>query len=192
MASARRASASSRSSRRCSSRRRARRAGISAGLVRSTAADCRSNSSSLARCASAAAPVSASMRRTPEATEASLMILKADIAGAAHMGAAAQLDREGLLVAVLGAHRDNADLLAVFLAEQRERTLGDGAFRRQQPGAHFGVGTDAGVDLGLDRGDVRGAQRPGMTEIEAQPVRRDQRALLRHMLAEPPAQGLMQ
>ena len=108
------------------------------------------------------------------------------------MGAAAQLDREGLLFAVLGAHRDNPNLLAVFLAEQCERALGDGAFGGQKPGAYFGVGADLGIDLGLDRGDVVGAQRPGMTEIEAQPVRRDERALLRHMLAEPSAQRLMQ
>src|SRR5439155_22635418 len=41
-------------------------------------------------------------------------------------------------------------------------------------------------------GDVGPAKRPGMPEIETQPVGRDDRALLRHMLAEPPAQRLMQ
>ena len=48
---------------------------------------------------------------------------EADVAGAADMGAAAQLDRIGaLVVAVLDrAHGDDAHLVAVFLAEQRAR-----------------------------------------------------------------------
>ena len=54
---------------------------------------------------------------------------QADIAGAADMGAAAQLDRIGSRIAVgravCAAHRHDTDLLAVFLAEQRERALGD-------------------------------------------------------------------
>ena len=48
---------------------------------------------------------------------------QADVAGAAHMGAAAQLDRpaERILAVLAGAlaHRDDADLVAIFLAEQR-------------------------------------------------------------------------
>ena len=53
---------------------------------------------------------------------------QADIAGAAHMGAAAQLDRIGVLrlgARLALAHADDADLFAVFLAEQRQRALGD-------------------------------------------------------------------
>ena len=41
-----------------------------------------------------------------------------DVAGAADVGAAAQLDRVGAAVRRL-AHRDDADLVAVLLAEQR-------------------------------------------------------------------------
>ena len=115
-----------------------------------------------------------------------------DVAGAADMRAAAQLDREGLLVVTRSAHRDDPHLVAVFLAEQRQRPFGDGAVRGQQAGAHRAVGPNALVDLGLDRPDVLLRQRPRVAEIEAQPVGRDERALLRHMLAEAPAQRLMQ
>ena len=48
------------------------------------------------------------------------------------------------------------------------------------------------VDLGLDRADLLGRHRPGLAEVEAQPVGGDQRALLRHVLAEMAAQGRMQ
>ena len=76
------------------------------------------------------------MRRTPEATALSLDDLEqADIAGAPHMRAAAELDGisvAGLALAVAHAHRDDADLIAVFLAEQRQRAFGDGLVRRHQ------------------------------------------------------------
>ena len=51
-----------------------------------------------------------------------------DVAGAADMGAAAQLDRVGPAVLAL-AHRDDPDLVAVLLAEQRH---GPGADRRRR------------------------------------------------------------
>ena len=44
------------------------------------------------------------------------------------------------------------------------------------------------VDLGLDGPDLVRRHRPGLAEVEAQPVGRDQRALLRHVLAQMPAQ----
>ncbi len=115
-----------------------------------------------------------------------------DVAGAADMGATAELDRIGARFAIAGAHRDDAHLLAVFLAEQRERAFRNRLVGAQQPGAHAGIGADLGVDLGFDRDDVLWGQRPRMAEIETEPVGRDQRALLRHTLAEPMAQRLMQ
>ena len=51
---------------------------------------------------------------------------QADIAGAPDMGAAAQLDGisvSGALAVGVDAHRDDAHLLAIFLAEQRQRAL---------------------------------------------------------------------
>ena len=107
------------------------------------------------------------------------------------MRAAAQLYREGPLVVARAAHRDDPDLVAVFLAEQRQRPFGDGAVRGQQAGAHGAVGANALVDLGLDRPDVLLRQRPRVAEIEAQPVGSDERALLRDVLAESPAQRLV-
>src|SRR3546814_2686655 len=55
---------------------------------------------------------------------------QADVAGAAHMGAAAELDRI-IPVAEL-AHGEHADLVAVFLAEQRHGAGGDRLVRRHQ------------------------------------------------------------
>ena len=54
---------------------------------------------------------------------------QADVAGAADMRAAAQLDREGPLVVTRAAHRDDPHLIAIFLAEQRQRPFGDRAVR---------------------------------------------------------------
>ena len=63
----------------------------------------------------------ASMRRTPAATApAADDRHQADIAGARDMGAAAKLDRKGACAARL-AHRDDADFVAIFFAEQRSR-----------------------------------------------------------------------
>ena len=48
------------------------------------------------------------------------------------------------------------------------------------------------VHLRLDLGEVLARQRVVMREIEPQPVRRVERAALRHMIAQPLAQRLMQ
>ena len=50
------------------------------------------------------------------------------------------------------------------------------------------VGADFGVHVGFDRGDLFGAQRLGVREIEAQAVGRDQAALLGDVAAEAMAQ----
>ena len=51
---------------------------------------------------------------------------------------------------------------------------------------------DVGVDLGLDRRELVGGHRLGMGEVEAQPVGRDEAAALGDVIAERPAQRLVQ
>ncbi len=116
----------------------------------------------------------------------------ADVAGAADMRAAAQLDRIRRLVAFSGTHRDDAHLLAVFLAEQRHRTQFDRGVRRHQPRRHLAVLAHTRIHLGLHPGDVLAGQRSRLRDVEAQPVRRVQAALLRDMRTQPPAQRLVQ
>ena len=48
------------------------------------------------------------------------------------------------------------------------------------------------VHFGFDCGDVVGRERAGLGEIEAQPIRRDERALLRHMPPKPMAERRVQ
>src|SRR5260370_17372257 len=103
------------------------------------------------------------------------------------MRAAAQLDREGPLVVTRSAHRDDPHLVAVFLAEQRERPFGDGTVRGQQAGAHGAVGPNAFVDLGLDSPNVLLRQRPRVAEVAAHPGGGDNRALLPPPPASAPA-----
>src|SRR6266446_5949692 len=85
-----------------------------------------------------------------------------DVAGAADMRTAAELDREGPVVVVCFAHRDDPHLVAVLFAKERERTLGDGAIGCQQAGAYCGVRADAPVDLRLDRLDILARHRSRM------------------------------
>ncbi|WP_244287981.1 hypothetical protein [Labrenzia sp. 011] len=117
-----------------------------------------------------------------------------DIPGALHMCATAQFQRIGLagLVAMkCRAHGDNTDLVTVFLAEKRHGPGLDGIVHRHQAGFHRRVLQDDLVGDGLDPGQFLVAHRLGMGEIEAQPLRRNQGAFLRHMGAKHLAQGLM-
>ena len=79
-----------------------------------------------------------------------------DVAGAADMGAAAQLDRVGPAVLAL-AHRDDPDLVAILLAEQRHGAGADGVVAGHDPDAGLVVLAQEVVDLGLDRADLLGA-----------------------------------
>ncbi|EGO96301.1 hypothetical protein APM_0875 [Acidiphilium sp. PM] len=108
------------------------------------------------------------------------------------MGAAAQLDRIGRPAGIAGAHRDDAHLIAVFLAEQGHRAALDRFIGRHEPGFDRGVLADAGVDLALDGAEFRSRHRAGLGDVEAQAVRRVQAALLRHVRAEGAAQRLVQ
>ncbi len=111
------------------------------------------------------------------------------------MRAAAELDRVGIarpLAVGVHAHADDAHLIAVFLAEQSERTLGDGLVGRHQVGLDGRVLEDHGVDQILHLADLGAGHRFLMREVEAEPPRLDQRALLRHMLSEHLAERLVQ
>ena len=108
------------------------------------------------------------------------------------MRAAAEFNRPGRLVALAGPHGHDAHLIAVFLAEQRHRALGDGGVRRHETGRDLGVFPDAGVHLGLNPGQFVGCDGAGLADIETQPVRGIQAAFLHDMLAEFPAHRLMQ
>jgi hypothetical protein len=121
----------------------------------------------------------------------------ADIAGLAHMGAAAKLQRIGLPVAALArpvqrAHRHDPHLVAVFLAEKRLRPDAARVVRRHDPGFHGRVLADEIVHLPLDLRNLLQAQRLAMAEVEAQPVGRIERAALRHVIAKRAAQRLVQ
>jgi hypothetical protein len=105
---------------------------------------------------------------------------KPDIAQPAHMRAAAQFDRERLSRRVV-AHGEHAHFVAIFLAEQRFGARRDRLVGRHQPRRDIGVLAHDGVDLGFDALEFFRRHGLGMAEIEAQPVRRDQRALLRDM-----------
>ena len=120
---------------------------------------------------------------------------QADIAGAAHMSAAAQLDRIGMLglgARLALAHADDADLFAVFLAEQRKRALGDRLVGTHQMRLHRGVLQYHGVGKVLHRADLSRRHRPRMGEVEAEPPGLDQRALLRNVQPKHLAQRLVQ
>src|SRR3954468_1683642 len=118
-----------------------------------------------------------------------------DVAGAACMGAAAELDREGpvgALAAGCPAHRDDADLVAVFLAEEGAGPRVDRFLDAHQLRHHRLVLEEHGVgDVG-DAPYLLVADWLWMAEVEAQAVRRDERALLGNMVAENLAQGLVQ
>ena len=108
------------------------------------------------------------------------------------MGAAAQFDRPAERVASTLAHGYDAHLVAILLAEQGARP----GFARIVHPHH------AGDDLAVLQHDVVGdvldalqflrRDRLGVREIEAQALRRDQRATLGNVIAEHEAQRLVQ
>ena len=110
------------------------------------------------------------------------------------MGAAAQFERiDGPARAMgIAAHGDDAHLVAIFLAEQRHGTLGNGGIDRHQPRGDRIVLQHDLVGHGLDLGNLVGRHRLVVGEVEAQPVGLHQRALLRHMGAQRDAQRLVQ
>ena len=109
---------------------------------------------------------------------------QANVAGARHMRAAAQLDRKI-------PQPQHAHPLAVFLAEQRH---GTGLLGRGE--VHFLIvcrliGTHLGVDHILDGAQFPVGQGFAMGEVEPQALGIDQRTFLCDMIAQHPAQGCM-
>ena len=119
-----------------------------------------------------------------------------DIAGAPHMRAAAQFHRPAERVAAAAvrilAHRDHANLVAVFLAEQSPRAGSPRVVERHQPRRHRRVLQHIVVGDVLDLLDLLGRHRLRMREVEAQPVWRHQRAFLRDVVAQNLTQRFMQ
>ena len=118
-----------------------------------------------------------------------------DLAGAVDVRAAAELDGIGLarlLARFRLAHRDDAHLVAVFLAEQRHGAGGDGAVAVHEMRLDRRILQHDGVRHLLDGREFRFRHRLRMREVEAQPFRRNQRALLRHVRAERLAERLVQ
>ena len=140
----------------------------------------------------AARPVTASMRRRPAPIDVSpVMMIDADLARGVDVGAAAELVAEAV-VQVDVADADDAHDVGVLVAEE-----GEGAARER-----LLVGLVLDVDgevlahglVGqrLDLAQLLRRQRLEMGEVEAQAVRRDQRAGLAHVRAEHLAQGGVQ
>ena len=101
-------------------------------------------------------PTSASTRRTPEPIDASEQDLhQAELAGAGHVGAAAQL-------AGVVADLDDPHLVAVLLAEQRHRAEPARLVLRGDERVHLEVAQQHLVDLLLDVVQhASAAPRPG-------------------------------
>ena len=90
------------------------------------------------------------------------------------------------------AHGDDAHFVAILLAEQ---SAGAGRARiveAHEPRRHLGVFQHHVVGDVLDLFEFGARDRLRVRDVEAQPLGRNQRALLRHMIAKHDAQSLMQ
>ena len=126
------------------------------------------------------------MRRVPAATPLSETIAKRPMSpGRAHVRAAAQLHAEA-------GHRDDAHLVAVFLAEERHRAGGDRLLRRLHVGLHGRVLQHLLVDDPLDLEELLAREGAEVDEVEAQAIGRDERSRLLHVRAEHLAQRGME
>ena len=102
------------------------------------------------------------------------------------MRAATQFNRPGTASLDIGlaAHLNNTHLIAVFLAEQRQRAKLDRRIRRHDAGRYLTVHPDAFIHDGLHTRQLFARHSARMREIKTQPVGRDKRAFLRHMIAK--------
>ena len=102
------------------------------------------------------------------------------------MGAAAQFDRPAERVAVRGflAHRHDAHLIAVFLAEQRAGARLACLVERHQPRHHLAILKHDIVGDVLDAAQFIRRDRLVMCEVEPEPLRGHQRAALSDVIAE--------
>ena len=109
---------------------------------------------------------------------------KTNIAGAAHMGAAAELHRPSHGIAAALSHCDHAHFVPVFLPEQRARPRCNRIIDRHQPGRDRRIQQHGVVGDVLDARHLTLGHRLGMGEIKPQPVGCHKRALLRHMVSQ--------
>ncbi|MNJ37241.1 hypothetical protein D3C77_320520 [compost metagenome] len=107
-----------------------------------------------------------------------------DVAGAEDVGAAAQFDRIGARTIERVAQGQDADLVAVLLAEQSHGARRDGGVRRHQFGRGRHVLADDRVHLVLDAGDLLVRQRGVVAEVEAHALGVDHLTLLGDVGAE--------
>ncbi len=98
------------------------------------------------------------------------------------MRTAAELNRE-LLVAIKAAHADDANFIAVFLAEQRTCACFLGVIHRHHACDNRRIGGHFRTHIFDDLCHLFRANRIGLAEIEAQAVGFNQRAFLRDMIA---------
>ena len=110
---------------------------------------------------------------------------RADVARRRHVRAATEFDAEA-------GDGDDADLVAVLLTEERHRARRNRLLSGTHVGGNQRVLHDLLVDDSLDAQELVGRDRLEMLEVEAQAVRRDERAGLLHVRAEHLAQGRMQ
>ncbi len=107
-----------------------------------------------------------------------------DVAGAGDVGAAAQFHRIGALAGQGLAQGQDANFLAVFLAEQGDRAGLDGLFWGHQLGRGRDVLADDRVHLVLDAGQFVFGHGGVVAEVEAHALGVDHLALLGDMGAE--------
>ena len=110
---------------------------------------------------------------------------QADVARTAHVRAAAELGGE---IADL----KNTHAVAVLVAEERERARCDGFVVRNDANMRVAVQADLLVDERLDPRELGRTHGLVVREVEAQPIGRDERALLLDVLAEHSPQRRMQ
>src|SRR5690554_43260 len=111
---------------------------------------------------------------------------KTDVPGAADVGATAELDGEA------ASHGQHAHLVTIFLTEQGHGALGLGGLDIGHLDLHRRVGADLFVDQLLQLAQLLGTDGLEMTEVEAQALAVNQRALLLNVFAEYLAQGSVQ
>lgn len=117
---------------------------------------------------------------------------KADLAGVAGVGAAAEFHAPTIERMRFAADLDDADVLGVFFAEELHDALVLlRLFVRHLAPGNDVVGHDALVDEFFDVGELPGGQS-GAVEVEGELVRRDVGAFLRGVLADDLVQGPMQ
>ncbi len=143
--------------------------------------------------ARAAGPVTASIRRTPAETPLSPVMRSRPMSPVRRTWVPPQssIDQAGLLPSASPIETTRTSS-PYFSPNKRHRTFGYGGFGRHQAGGDGAVLADAGVDLGLDRGEVVLGDGRRLRHVEAQAVGRVEAALLRHVVAEAAAQGLVQ